>query len=133
MSLDDSVLSGEGESVFPSNLVSELKTDIAKHIEEVESMQSRGNVPNAMELYLAGYIDAQYRCQDKLAELEMVMKRIDEELVDLRPATCFNCGYELSDLWETRNEKAKENNTHPADCPECGENPLPPVGSSKSQ
>lgn len=123
---------GDGEtsaSEFPSNIVSEVKSSVTEHISEVESMQTGEHVPNAMELYLAGYIDSQYRCKNKLEELHELMKHFDEELIELRPRTCYNCGYELGELWETRNEKAKENNTHPADCPECSDNPLPPVGN----
>lgn len=130
MSLRDDREQSNEENMLPSNIVSEMKSDVTTHISQVESLQTRENIPNAMQLYLAGYIDSQNRCREQLEELEQLMKSLDNELIERRPTTCYNCGYELGELWETRNEKAKENNVHPADCPDCDENPLPPVGSS---
>jgi len=41
---------------------------------------------------------------------------------------CHSCGAELTEEWVEADEQAKEEGTHPAPCPECGGNPLPPVG-----
>jgi glycosyltransferase involved in cell wall biosynthesis len=41
---------------------------------------------------------------------------------------CFECGATLGEGWRQADAQAKENENHPADCLECGENPLPPVG-----
>lgn len=41
---------------------------------------------------------------------------------------CANCGTDLGGEWRDANRKARRDGEHPADCPECGGNPLPRVG-----
>jgi hypothetical protein len=44
---------------------------------------------------------------------------------------CHECGAPLGDEWRAANEKAQEHGTIPAACPQCGGNPLPPVGGQQ--
>jgi DNA-directed RNA polymerase subunit M/transcription elongation factor TFIIS len=45
--------------------------------------------------------------------------------------TCSNCGAELGEVWARQDERAQERGEHPAPCPSCGGNPLPPVGDGE--
>jgi hypothetical protein len=47
----------------------------------------------------------------------------------MQDVSCYECGHELGEEWAHADEAAKEKGKHPAPCPECGGNPLPPVGS----
>jgi hypothetical protein len=51
--------------------------------------------------------------------------------VEERP-TCANCGETLGEDWRHRDKHAHEKGEQPADCPNCGENPLPPVGGESA-
>lgn len=46
-------------------------------------------------------------------------------------ARCAACDSELGPEWVRADERAKNEGEHPAPCPECGGNPLPPVGEDE--
>jgi cell division septum initiation protein DivIVA len=48
-----------------------------------------------------------------------------------RVPECHNCGAPLGEQWREDQEKAKRHGAVPAACPQCGENPLPPVGGGQ--
>lgn len=120
-------------SAVPSELVNMVWGDVSNRISVIESLRDGQNLPPEMDAYLAGYIDAHSNFKTELKTLMTVMKQFDEELREYRPPTCYNCGSQLGDEWQTRNENAKDNDEHPADCVTCGENPLPPVGESRTE
>jgi len=44
---------------------------------------------------------------------------------------CHECGAPLGDEWRDANAVAEQHGTQPAACPQCGGNPLPPVGGQQ--
>ena len=112
---------------LPSELVEKTQSDVSQRIPQAESMQRGDNVPEPMKTYLAGYIDAHYELKEELQTLAKLMQQFDTELRECRPPMCYECGAELGAEWEEQEQAAMENDSRPADCPECGENPLPPV------
>jgi hypothetical protein len=42
--------------------------------------------------------------------------------------SCHHCGAQLGPEWIRADERARADDENPADCLDCGENPLPPVG-----
>ena len=74
---------------------------------------------------------------DKTADhARHVADALASELPGERPdgdlPTCYECGEELGEGWPHRNQRAEERGDNPADCPHCGENPLPPVGGDSA-
>lgn len=63
----------------------------------------------------------------KTAEHARVVAKMLSQEVEEKPI-CYNCGKTLGEDWRHRDKHAKKEGEHPADCPNCGENPLPPVG-----
>lgn len=54
--------------------------------------------------------------------------RLEQAAEDADKPECNECGELLGDEWREAEAEAKEKDEHPAPCPNCGENPLPPVG-----
>lgn len=117
------------ESPLPSEIADNVRSDVAKRIPQTESLRRGNNIPGGMDTYLAGYIDAHYQIKDELETLKTLLQEFDRELRDLRPPKCYECGHTLGDEWRKEDDFDDED---PADCPNCGENPLPPVGASSS-
>jgi primosomal protein N' len=57
-------------------------------------------------------------------ELPVTAERVPE---------CHHCGAPLGEQWHEDQEKAKQHGTVPAACPQCGQNPLPPVGGVQQE
>ena len=133
MTSDEIGVSSDGtERLLPSDVVQNKKADVSKRIPQLESLRRGSNVPNGMDMYLAGYIDAHYELEGDLESLLTYIDQFDQELRDLRFPTCHQCGQELGEDWRHRDKHTKEEDEHPADCPNCGENPLPPVGGRQN-
>jgi hypothetical protein len=67
----------------------------------------------------------------KTAEHARAVSDLLASEVDEKPV-CSNCGETLGEDWRHRDKHAKKAGEHPADCPNCGENPLPPVGGESA-
>lgn len=113
---------------LPTDVASNVKSDVAKRIPQMEALRRGDNIPSGMDGYLAGYIDAHYEIEDDLESLVTLLEQFDQELAELRAPTCYKCETELGAEWREANQQADDEGTMPADCPRCGENPLPPVG-----
>lgn len=111
------------DRLVPTDLAGNTLTDVAKRIPQMESLRRGSNVPSGMDSYLAGYIDAHYQVKDDLDSLESMLRQFDQELRRLRPPTCYECGHVIED------ESVIDDGS--PECPECGENPLPPVGGDQ--
>jgi len=55
----------------------------------------------------------------------------EQEQEDEDAPECYECGHTLGETWRDANEVAKQHGRHPAACPQCGQNPLPPVGGEQ--
>jgi hypothetical protein len=55
----------------------------------------------------------------------------DEDVEEDNPV-CYQCGETLGEDWKAREKRAKEKDEHPAKCPHCRNNPLPPVGGESA-
>lgn len=94
--------------------------------------------------FVADYEDARVMdCQRTVREygvrLELSIEIPDPELPPepvpvyggdcVEPPNCGECGEALGRSWQVADAKAMERGANPADCPHCGENPLPHVGA----
>lgn len=122
--LRDVAASGRG---LPSEVADSVRSDVCERMAALESIRSGANTPSDMETYTNGCIDAYTEIESELERLVALLREFDRELREYRPPRCDNCGTVLGDEWQARDSEAKEVGEHPADCPECGENPLPPV------
>lgn len=55
----------------------------------------------------------------------------DEQADAERVPECYECGAPLGEDWRDANAVAEQHGTQPAACPQCGGNPLPPVGGQQ--
>lgn len=115
---------------LPTDVITESLSNLTDKQVVISTLRSGDNLSSDMDAYLAGYIDAHNDFEETLQTIKTQLSTFDSELRKHRPITCYNCGAELGDEWRTNQDHAKETSTHPADCTECGENPLPPVGAS---
>lgn len=107
----------------PTDVAGNTRSDVAKRIPQMEQLRRGSNVPSGMDSYLAGYIDAHYQVKDDLDRLESMLRQFDQELRQLRSPTCYMCGSVIED------ESVLDDGS--PECPECGENPMPPVGGEQ--
>ena len=131
---DDAEMTPEDEpehtDTLPTDVVTEFLTTATNKQTVINTLRSGDNLSSDMDAYLAGYSDAYTDFEKTLETLQERLSEFDPEIRSNNPITCYNCGAELGEEWRAKQKDAKETNTHPADCPECGENPLPPVGAS---
>jgi len=111
------------DRILPTKVAKNTKSDVSKRIPQMESLRRGSNIPSTMDSYLAGYIDAHYQVKDDLESLITLLEQFDRELEDLRSPTCYECGSVI--------EEPLDDDT--PECPECGENPLPPVGGGGNE
>jgi len=73
-----------------------------------------------------------YQRQDGTVTLHLQADLPEAEQEDAEQVPeCHECGAPLGDEWRDANETAKQHGTQPAACPQCGGNPLPPVGGTQ--
>jgi len=73
-----------------------------------------------------------YQQQDGTVTLHVQADLEQDETQDTEQVPeCHECGAPLGDEWRDMNETAKQHGTQPAACPQCGGNPLPPVGGTQ--
>ncbi|AGM11842.1 hypothetical protein M201_gp76 [Haloarcula californiae tailed virus 2] len=95
---------------------------LGRVLEDVQRLQGE-------DADLASY---SYQQQDGTVTLHVQADLPEDETADTEQVPeCHECGAPLGGEWRDMNETAKQHGTQPAACPQCGGNPLPPVGGTQ--
>ena len=74
----------ETDRPVPSDIPRNKRADVNKRLVQAEKMRRGSNIPSGMDMYLDGYIDAQYLFKDELDTLESTTEPFDSEVRDAR-------------------------------------------------
>jgi len=74
----------ESEPPLPSRIVENKRGEVNKRLVRAENMRRGSNVPSNMDMYLAGFIDAQYTFKDDLSSLASLMSGFDADVREYR-------------------------------------------------